>query len=134
MTELGKRLSEGAVAFLTLFVSAGTLICCALPILLVALGFGTVVVGLTSSFPWLVTLSGHKEWLFAASALMLAAAGWTLYRRGRTCPSDPARARLCGGLDKWNRRFYWLAAVLWVTGFFAAYLLLPLTLWMESRA
>ncbi|HZD51524.1 MAG TPA: hypothetical protein VE175_00625 [Woeseiaceae bacterium] len=122
------------MTFLTVLASAGTLICCALPILLVALGFGTVVVGITSSFPWLVTLSGQKVWVFAFSAILLGAAGWALYRRDRTCPSDPERARLCGRLDIWNRRFYWLAVILWLTGFFAAYLLLPLTLWIDSGA
>ncbi|HNP34369.1 MAG TPA: hypothetical protein PKK10_00840 [Woeseiaceae bacterium] len=130
MREFGSRLNEGAVAFLTLFTSAGTLICCALPILLVSLGFSAVVVGLTATFPWLITLSGHKAWVFTVSAVLLAAAGLALYRRGRRCPADPRQAHLCGQLDRWNRRVYWAAVALWVIGFFFAYLLLPLTLFV----
>ncbi len=132
MREFDGRLKEGAVAFLTLFASAGTLICCALPVILVTLGLGTVVVGLTTTFPWLVTLSGYKEWVFIVSALLLATAGWALYRRGRSCPADPQKARLCSRLDRWNRRVYWAAVALWVIGFLFAYLLLPVTLFLEN--
>lgn len=51
------------------------LLCCALPALLVSLGLGAAVAGLTSELPWLVELSRHKEWVFAVSAIMLALAG-----------------------------------------------------------
>ncbi|HZD53119.1 MAG TPA: hypothetical protein VE175_08735 [Woeseiaceae bacterium] len=127
MQEFKQRLAEGAVTFLTLFSSAGTLICCALPITLVTLGLGSAVVGLTGAFPWLVSLSRHKDWVFAVSALLLTVGGWMLYRRDRQCPADPKLGRLCGTLDRWNRRLYWTSVAIWATGFFAAFLLLPLT-------
>ena len=134
MQDLKHRLNDGAVTFLTLFASMGTLICCALPITLVTLGLGTAVVGLTGAFPWLVTLSRHKEWVFAVSALLLVAGGWALYRGGRSCPMDPALARLCSRLDGWNRRLYWTSVAIWGIGFFTAFLLLPLTLLLEGDA
>jgi hypothetical protein len=56
------------------FYLGGTLLCCVLPVLLVSLGLGTAVASLTSSAPWLVELSRHKEWIFAASFLMLRCA------------------------------------------------------------
>ena len=80
MQALKQRLNEGTVTFLTLLTSTGTLVCCALPIMLVTLGLGSAVVGLTGAFPWLVTLSRHKAWVFAVSALLLAIGGWMLYR------------------------------------------------------
>lgn len=132
MPVLKQRLHEGGVAFLTLLTSGGTLVCCALPIMLVTLGLGSAVVGLTGAFPWLVTLSRHKSWVFAVSALLLAIGGWVLYRGGRTCPTDPKLGRLCGRLDHWNRRIYWASVGIWGIGFFAAYLLLPLTLVLEN--
>lgn len=133
MTQLvGQRLRDGAVAFLTLFASTGTLLCCALPIVLVTLGLGTVVVGITGALPWLVWLSGHKAWLFVISATLLVATTWVLFRRGRDCPLEPAQARVCERLDRWNRRTYWVAVALWVIGFFFAYLLLPLTMIFEA--
>ena len=132
MRPLGQRFNEGTVTVLTLFASTGTLVCCALPIMLVTLGLGSAVVGLTSALPWLVTLSRHTEWVFAISALLLAGGGWMLYRRGRSCPADPKLGRLCSNLDRWNRGIYWTSVAIWALGFFAAYLLLPLTRAFDS--
>ena len=132
MTEIAGRIREGAVTFFTLFTSTGTLICCALPIMLVGLGLGAAMAGLTSAFPWMVTLSQHKVWVFAGSGLLLALSGWMVYRSGRTCPADPKLAKLCNTMDKWNRRIVLFSATVWVIGFFTAYLALPLRIWLEQ--
>ena len=124
MTEMTTRVREGAVTFFTLFTSTGTLICCALPIMLVTLGLGAAMAGLTSTFPWMVTLSQNKAWVFAGSGLLLALSGWMVYRPGRTCPVDPKLAKLCTTMDKWNRRIVLFSATIWVVGFFTAYLAL----------
>lgn len=121
------RIKESSISIFTLFAAGGTLVCCALPILLVTLGFGTAVAGLTSSFPWMVALSQDKEWVFAASFVMLLVAGWFIYRRGRSCPADPEAARTCARVDTVNRCIYWGSVTLWLVGFFAAFLLWPLT-------
>jgi len=112
-----------------LFFSTGTLICCALPILLVSLGMGALVASLFSTVPFLVTLTHYKTWMFAASGLLLLLGGWLLYRPHRACPSDPELAKLCASADRWNTRLLWVAAVIWCIGFFTAYMLLPLYLW-----
>ena len=132
MTEMTTRVREGAVTFFTLFTSTGTLICCALPIMLVTLGLGAAMAGLTSTFPWMVTLSQNKAWVFAGSGLLLALSGWMVYRPGRTCPVDPKLAKLCTTMDKWNRRIVLSSATIWVIGFFTAYLALPLRIWLEQ--
>ncbi|HSV45392.1 MAG TPA: hypothetical protein VLJ58_06335, partial [Ramlibacter sp.] len=59
----------------TLLASSGTLVCCALPALLVALGAGAALSALVAAVPQLVWLSEHKEALFAFAGLMLAAGG-----------------------------------------------------------
>jgi hypothetical protein len=123
---------EGRLAWFTLFASTGTLICCALPIILVTLGLGAAVASLTSTFPFLITLSQHKTWVFAFSGLMLALSGWLLYRPGRTCPADPALQSACRQMEAWNRRVYWISVVVWSVGFFAAYLALPLRIRFDS--
>ncbi len=123
---------ESGISWLTLFASTGTLICCALPILLVTLGLGAAVAALTSAVPFLITLSQHKIWVFAFSGIMLGLSGWLLYRPGRSCPSDPELGALCEKTQLWNRRIYWTSAAIWIIGFFAAYLALPLRIWLES--
>lgn len=120
------RWRETALGIGGLFLSAATLLCCALPILLVSLGLGALAAGLVGEWPWLVTLSRYKAWLFGITALLLATGGWAIYRAGRHCPADPVLARACAQADRWNRRIWWLAIGVWSTGAFMAYLWLPL--------
>lgn len=112
--------------WLVLFTSMGTLICCALPILLVSLGLGAVVASTVTALPWLVPLTANKIWVFLGSGLLLAFSGWLMYRPGRTCPTDPELAKLCERTQIWNRRVYWASVAIWAIGFFFAYLFLPL--------
>ena len=125
-------LKETSLGWLTLFAASGTLICCALPIILVTLGLGATVAAFTSSFPALITIAQHKSWVFAGSATLLLLSGWLMTRAGRTCPADPELARVCARAQVLNRRIYWSAVVIWVVGFFAAYLALPLRIWLDS--
>lgn len=124
------QLGQRRVTWLTLFASTGTLVCCALPILFVSLGLGATVAAITSTAPFLVSLAMHKAWVFAGSGLMLLVSGWLLFRPGRACPSDPELGRLCERADRWNRRIHGLSAVIWGVGFFAAYLALPIRIWL----
>lgn len=106
-----------------LFTTSATLVCCALPILLVSLGMGTVVASLASSAPWLITLSMYKGWVFAVSGLLIAASAWVVQRAARTCPADPVLRQACETATRWNTRFLWLAGGMWAIGFFYAFIL-----------
>lgn len=61
-----------AFGYLSLFTSFGTLLCCALPLLLVLFGLGATVASFLAAAPWLVTLSRHKAWVFATSGALIA--------------------------------------------------------------
>src|SRR5438045_6677498 len=95
-----KRRAGGLFSYLSLFTSFGTLLCCALPSLLVLLGLGATVASFLSAVPWLVTLSRHKLWVFAISGVMIAANLLYVYRiathlQGReACPADAPNACL----------------------------------------
>jgi len=117
---------HAALSWLTLFLSSGTLICCALPILLVMLGLGAVVSTVVAQLPFLITLTRYKAWLFLSSALLLVIAGWFVVRPAKSCPIDPKLNRQCERMKVWNRWVWGLALVLWLIGFFTSYLLLPL--------
>ncbi len=120
-------------AWIVLFTSSSTLICCALPILLVSLGLGAVSASLFASFPFLVTLAQYKTWMFLSSAAVLALTGWLLYRSGRACPADPELAEQCERAHRWNLRFFWVASAVWTVGVAAAYLALPIYLWLGGE-
>ena len=127
-----KNTKETSMTWLALFTTTGTLVCCALPIALVTLGMGATVVSLTSNIPFLITLSANKVWVFALSGALLALSAWMIYRPERSCPIDPALGALCNKTQVWNRRIYWFSMALWCIGFFAAFLALPLQIWLEG--
>lgn len=116
--------------WLVLLSSTTTLVCCVIPIVLVMFGFGAAVASLYGNLPLLTFLGLHKEWTFAITALILLAAAFALYRPGRACPADPELARACAAADRWNRRLLAIALGIWLTGLFAAYMLLPLAEWL----
>lgn len=58
-------------AFLSLFGSLGTLVCCAIPALLVTLGMGATLAGLISVFPQLTILSEYKEITFSVAGILV---------------------------------------------------------------
>lgn len=125
-SERWRVFKETGLSAVSLFISSGTLVCCALPILLVSVGgLGAFVASLTSAFPFLIVLSQNKVWVFGGSAMMLALSAWLLWRPGRSCPSDPQLARLCLRFERLNRRVIVGSAAIWLIGFVTAFLLLP---------
>lgn len=107
---------------LSLLTSLGTLVCCALPALLVTLGAGATLAGLVSAAPQLIWLSAHKNIVFAVAAVLLAAAGALQWRnRHAPCPIDPAQARACKILRRAGWWLWGLSLALYLTGFFFAF-------------
>ena len=111
-------------ATLSLLASASTLLCCALPALLVSIGAGATLVALTGAVPQLVWLSAHKVPLFVVSGLMLAAAGALQWRaRGLPCPIDPARAGACMHARRMSLRVWALSVATYAVGVAFAFVL-----------
>lgn len=106
----------------SLLLSSSTLVCCALPALLVAIGAGAALSSLVSVFPQIVWLSEHKEALFTVAGLMMAGAGW-LQWRGRTapCPVDPALRSACMRTHKVSRHLYWMSLGIYLIGAWFAF-------------
>ena len=108
---------------LSLFASAGTLLCCALPALFVTLGAGAALAGLVSAAPWLVTLSKYKAWTFGVSGVLIVVAGVLRWRaRNAPCPADVEKARACIRLRRLSGVLYWLSVAVWCVGFFFAFI------------
>ena len=108
-------------SWLLLFTTTGTLLCCAIPIVLVTLGLGATVASMASAAPWLITLSQYKGWMFAVSGVLIGLSYWAVHRPGRACPTDPELAAACNRADIWNRRFILLSGGMWLIGFIAAF-------------
>jgi hypothetical protein len=116
--------SSFLTSLLSLFASSSTLICCALPALLVALGAGAALSGLVGVFPQIVWLSEHKVGLFIFAGLMLAASGALQWiNRNAPCPIDPALRDACLRTRKVSLRVYGVSVAIYLVGGFFAFVL-----------
>jgi hypothetical protein len=109
-------------AWAALAASTGTLVCCALPALLVALGAGAALAGLVSVFPQIVWLSEHKALVFGVALMAMAVGGVVQWRhRGAPCPTDPALRDACLRTRRWSARVYGLSLLLLAIGAWSAF-------------
>ena len=110
-------------SYLSLFTSLGTVFCCALPSLLVSIGMGAAFAGLVGVFPQIVWLSENKILVFSLSGILILISCGLLYiNRYASCPIEPDQAKACAVSRKWSIRIVALSAILWVCGFFFAFL------------
>ena len=108
----------------TLLSSAGTLVCCVLPAILVTLGAGAALAGLVTAIPQLVWLSEHKPLVFGMAFVLLIASGAaTWYSRSLPCPSEPVAAQSCQRLRRINVALYCIALVSFALGLTFAFIL-----------
>jgi hypothetical protein len=108
---------------LSLFTSGSTLICCALPATLVAIGSTATLTSLVSNFPQLIWISEHKPLVFGLAGAMLAIAGYLQWQaRNAPCPVDPVLAAVCTKTRKNALRIYWLSVIIFGVGAFFAFI------------
>ena len=106
----------------SLFATSGTLVCCAIPALLVALGAGAALSSLVTVFPQVVWLSEHKEVVFALAGLMMTGSGVLQWRsRHAPCPTDPALRDACQRTRKVSLRVYLVSLAFFVIGAWFAF-------------
>lgn len=100
-------------AWLSLLASSGTLVCCAIPALLVMLGAGAALAGFVAAVPQIVWLSEHKAWVFGIATVLMLAGGVLQWRnRHAPCPIDPALRQACLRTRRWSLRLYLLSVSL----------------------
>ena len=110
------------LSLLTLFTSGGTLICCALPALLVSLGAGAVMASAVSSVPQIVWFSEHKLGVFIFAGVMLSISGLLQWQaRSLPCPSDKELAELCNKTRVNSLRIYIFSVSVFLIGGFMAF-------------
>jgi hypothetical protein len=126
-TSTGKR--SALLSYFSLFTSLSTLLCCALPSLLVLFGLGASVASALSFMPWLVTLSRHKQWTFSVSGILIALSFVNMYyiaprlRSAECSPDDPSACKDASAVSK---AVLWVSAGIYVVGVFVAYVLGPI--------
>jgi hypothetical protein len=108
----------------SLFLSSGTLVCCALPALFVALGAGATLASFLSAFPALVVISKYKAVTFGLAGVGLAIGGWMQHRqRFAPCPADARLAAACQQTRRISRWTYLSSVAMFAVGGFYAFVL-----------
>jgi hypothetical protein len=120
---------SAVLSYFSLFTSLGTLLCCALPSLLVLFGLGASVASMLSFFPWLTALSRHKVVTFSISGVLIACSFLHTYYvlprlRPEECLSDSPNA--CVEASRLSRILLWVSATIYSVGFVVAFVLGPI--------
>src|SRR5579862_7230336 len=102
------RLRSGALSYLSIFTSLGTLTCCALPSLLVLFGLGATVATTLSAAPWLVALSHRKHWVFLIAGILISGNFIYIYAlaprlQARSGACDPSDTSACEVASRFSR-------------------------------
>lgn len=120
---------ERLLNYLTLFGSIGTLICCALPALLVSLGLGAVLAGLSANIPGLIWLSEQKTSVFIFAGLLLTSNGILLWRnRNAPCPVERKLREACIQGRRTAKVLYSVSVLIYFIGATFAFILPALSL------
>ena len=105
-----------------LFLSLPTLVCCAIPIILVSLGMGSVVATIyVEKLPFLQWFAHHKLTMFSVTTSILIFSYWLIFRQSRSCPANPELAALCAKAHYWNVRLLIAATVIWAIAVFSTF-------------
>ena len=127
-TATPNRRTSALLSYFSLFTSMSTLLCCALPSLLVLAGLGASVGSMLSMLPWLVTLSKHKAWTFGVSGVLIALSFLDMYFIAPRFPNqacDP-ETKACDEASRISKILLWCSGAIYVVGFFVAYALGPI--------
>jgi hypothetical protein len=104
-------------AVATLLATSTTLVCCAMPAMLVAIGAGAALSSLVSAWPQLVWLSEHKALIFAVAGIAIAVSGAVQWRSRRApCPVEPALRSACLQARKASRQVFVASVVIYLVG------------------
>lgn len=110
-------------SIITLLSSSSSLVCCAIPALLVSLGAGSALASIVSIFPQITWISENKDAIFALSAIMLLLGGLLQWRvRNDPCPTDPGLKRSCAQTRNTSKIMYFVSVIILLVGAWFAYI------------
>ena len=105
-----------------ILAASSTLICCALPALLVAIGAGSSLAFIISTIPGIIFLSKYKTLLFLITGIIIIIGYYNNRHNNIRCPNTPLKAAYCQQNQKWSNFLLKLAILLYSIGFFMAFI------------
>lgn len=121
----GKHMKYRPFLLMTgLVTSFSTLLCCALPMILVSLGLGSVMAALLSNLPWLIWLSEHAIYLFIFTLIILLMSGYMIFWQQTFCEVDPNNIKQCKVKNRYAKLVWFLTLTIFIIGFIFKYVLI----------
>ncbi|NOY57929.1 MAG: hypothetical protein GXO75_03215 [Calditrichaeota bacterium] len=118
-------------SFLALFTSTGTLLCCALPAAIAAVAGGAAVGAFVSTFPWLVSISHYKVWIFSVALLLIIFSGILTFRPHGKLACSITGGQGCETASRFSKIMFWISVIIYVIGFSFAYAIIPILRFLE---
>lgn len=128
----GVMTRDKIISFFALFGSTSTLLCCALPAALAAIAGGAAVTTVLSTFPWLIPLSRHKEWIFLIAGLLIAFNAVLVFRPKGKIACSITGGKGCEVAGAFQKSMLWASIAIYGVGAFVAYALVPLLRLFEA--
>ena len=120
------------VNFLSVFTSTGTLLCCALPAALAAVAGGAAVGTLITTFPWLITVSHYKGWIFIVAGSLIVFSGFLTLRPQGKLACSLTGGKGCEVAGRYTRSMFWSAVGIYGIGVFFSYAIVPILRLLET--
>lgn len=118
------RIKENLPSLVALLASSSTLICCALPALLVLLGAGASLANFITIFPFFIVLSKHKILISIIATVTLSLAGYINYKTYHMpCPADPTLGKQCMQTRKRSVYIYMISVFIFIFATIFTYVL-----------
>lgn len=109
------------VEYVGLFTSLSTLMCCAIPSLLVAIGLGTMLASTIFIFPQLKWFGQNSTILFTFAGLMLLINGFIMYKnRNKPCEIG-AKAKACSKSRNVSKYIFVFSIIVYIIALFAKF-------------
>ena len=124
-------LVQKSSSFLALFTSTGTLLCCALPATIAAIAGGAAVGAFASTFPWLISISHYKGWIFSVALVLIVFSGILTFRPHGKLACSVTGGKGCQTASSFSRAMFWISVIIYIIGFSFAYAMVPVLRFLE---
>jgi mercuric ion transport protein len=116
------------ISIMALLGSTGTLLCCVLPTVIVALAGGAA---LSTISPWLIPLSKYKIWIFIGSGIIISISGILILKPQSKLTCTILGGKGCEITGRFSKIILLLSFIIYFVGFSFTYLLVPFLRMLE---
>lgn len=118
------NIKDNIILICGLFSSLSTIFCCALPVVLVFFGLGSLFAAISAKFMFINWLVENNLYLFLASFLFLSISGYFIFIKKQNCKTDKKLLQACQISKKINKIIWIIATLILLISLFFKYILI----------